>query len=500
MVGHTSSGLRGLLHRGSTYLLSNVIVQAGSLVTFPLYARSLGPSGYGALALLLALTSVLSTILILGLNTAVTRTASLAGEDETRAAGTALLYVSATGALLCAITAVVRDPLMALVAPDMSSTTSWVMPLAMAYVTLTAMLQVVLAQAVARNRAAVYLTAAILTTAVTLGAAIVLVGLLDGGVGGVVVALTCGALAALVFTAPRVLHSGWARFSPPLLHAMLAFGIGLVPMNLAAWGLDLADRYILSHYVPMAEVGRYSAAYKVGTLAMMGLVIPFRTAFQPFLFRADKRADGPVVIGQVVRLFIIASLWCALAVSVIGPELLRVLAGPAYVSASYIVPWIAAGSVMVGLTTAFVAGILLRDKTYLGAISYGVAAAFNIGLNFVLIPRYGALGAAVATLVADSLLAVVFVGISEWLYRTPVDFPRIAVCVAWLGVAAVVCVAASRGLDGSPFDLPVRLAVLLGFAASCVWAGGLTAGERHGVNAALLSLRGAAARLAGKRS
>lgn len=495
-----SSGIAGLVRRGSAYLLSNAIVQAGSLITFPLYARRLGPSGYGALALLLALTSVLTTVVILGLNTAVTRVAAGGDRDDSRAAGTALMYVLVAGFALCVAATVLRAPLLTLIAPSATPSLSWVMPLAMAYVTLTAALQVVLAQATAQNRAALYLTAAVVNTACTLGAAIVLVGLWDGGVGGAMVALTAGTLAAFVVTAPRVLRRDWARFSPRLFQTMLVFGIGLLPMNLAAWALNLADRYILSHYVPMAEVGRYSAAYKVGSLAMIALVLPFRTAFVPFLFQAGKRPNGPAVIGQVVRLFAVASLWCALAVSVVGPELLRVLAGSAFVSAANIVPWVAAGTVMVGLTTAFSAGILLRDRTYLGAVSYGVAAAFNIALNLVLIPMYGALGAAVATLLADSLLALVFVAISERLYRTPVNFPRIAICLLWLGIAATVCAVTSNVLADSVLDLPIRVSVVLAFAAACTFGGGLTASERQGVRSVVTSVWEAASKGAGRMS
>lgn len=485
MGAEKPSGIAGLARRGSTYFLSNVLVQAGSLITFPLYARSLGPSGYGILSVLLALTSVLSALLILGLNTAVIRYAAGEGRDDARAVGTALVYVLAIGSASTAVVGLWQDWLLGIIYPSAPASSSWILPLAMAFVTVSATLQLVLAQATARNRARVYLLSATANTAVTLCTAIVIVGVLNAGVGGALAAMTAGAVTAVALTAVQVLPRGWPRFSPALLKKMALFGIGLLPMNIAAWALNLADRYLLSQYVTIDDVGRYSAAYKVGSLAVIFLIMPFRTAFIPFIFQASKQTDGPKVIGQVVRLFTLTSLWCGFALSAFGPELMRLFAGPEFVSAASVVPWVAAGTVMVGLTTAFSAGILLSGKTYLGAVSYGCAAGFNIALNLMMIPVLGILGAALATLLADSLLAIVFILLSYRLYRTPVGFPRVAVCLVWLCLAVLVCVMADRALTGSLLGLTVRVVAVLAFAASCAWGGGLTASERANAASAL---------------
>src|SRR5262249_50622044 len=49
--------------------------------------------------------------------------------------------------------------------------------------------------------------------------------------------------------------------------------------------------------------------------------------------------------------------------------------------------------------------ILAQHRTRLQAAINGLSAAVNIGLNFVLIPRYGIVGAAAATLMAELTVA-----------------------------------------------------------------------------------------------
>jgi len=475
----SSLSIGGLIRSGSTYLLANLAVQASSLVTFPLYARCLGPSGYGTLALLLAFTNVLTTVLALGLNTAIIKFAAGDTQEDARAVWTAVTYVALSAVVLIPLAAGFREPLLGFIAPSVSGSASWLIPLAVAYVAVAATLLMLLAQATAENRARLYLAGSVANALCSLTVAVLLVGVSHMGVGGALIALITGSVSAILLVAPKVLRRESAAVSARLLLSMTAFGIGLLPMNLAAWALDLADRYVLSHFVSMAEVGQYSAAYRVGSLIIVGLVAPFRTAFVPFLFRIGKRPNGPNVIAQVTRLFVITSLVCALVVSVFVPELLRLLAGPRFVSVSEIVIWVAAGSVLVGLTTPFSAGIMLCNKTYLGALSFGVAAACNIGLNLFLIPPYGIRGAAIATLLSDLLLALLFVGTSERLYRTPLEGRRILVCLLWLALAALLSMPMATTAAHSVVVVLCKLAIIVAFAAACIFGGGLTKAERN---------------------
>jgi O-antigen/teichoic acid export membrane protein len=130
----------------------------------------------------------------------------------------------------------------------------------------------------------------------------------------------------------------------------------------------------------------------------------------------------------------------------------HVLTRPLFYPGSRVVPILAFGA------TAFIAfnvmsiGIGRAKKTQFNWVVTGAAAVVNIGLNFVLIPPYGMMGAAVSTLVA---YLVMFFGMA---IRANQVFP---VPYQWRRIAIAVGVAVGLTVLGKSLDVPLAGAVLL---------------------------------------
>jgi len=112
--------------------------------------------------------------------------------------------------------------------------------------------------------------------------------------------------------------------------------------------------------------------------------------------------------------------------------------------------------------------LFLADKTHLYAISSLVAVCLIIGLNWLLVPRYGAYGAAWATLTAF-LVRYLFVYInSQKQYRIDYDWVRIFKLVGICSILYLIrvlvdtsSVVASLAISGAMFILFVVLAAKL---------------------------------------
>ena len=78
---------------------------------------------------------------------------------------------------------------------------------------------------------------------------------------------------------------------------------------------------------------------------------------------------------------------------------------PSYYAAEAVIPIVAVSIMFFGMYSFITIGISIRRKTWFAVILTTVAALANVGLNMVLIPRYGSIGAAVSTLIAYVLLA-----------------------------------------------------------------------------------------------
>lgn len=179
---------------------------------------------------------------------------------------------------------------------------------------------------------------------------------------------------------------------------LIQFGLVMVPHALAGAALVLVDRWILQVLRGEDAVGRYAAAYAIGSALTFGLSA-VSTIAEPRLFAvADTMGDSHIIATTSLygRLLLIAasSLGAAIALFTIvasgtgipiisdeGALIRLVIAGhlalPAYLAAS---------GVLQARTTA----------TGLAKIS-AAAAALNVGLNFALIPNLGIHGAALAT-------------------------------------------------------------------------------------------------------
>jgi O-antigen/teichoic acid export membrane protein len=216
------------------------------------------------------------------------------------------------------------------------------------------------------------------------------------------------------------------------LREMLAFALPLIPAAIAVWFINLADRYFLQYYSTTSEVGLYQVGYSIAMLAAL-VTGAFQQAWNPFFLSVHKNERAKEIYGTAL----LAYLWvmCALCtlISLVAPEILRIFTRPAYYGASTVVPFLAFSYVMLGLTDIARVGPTLAKKTKPIGSAVAWAAALNMLLNFVLIPRWGKEGAAIATLMAQATVPVYLFWRSQKVYPIPYSFASAALIVAFAG-------------------------------------------------------------------
>ena len=162
------------------------------------------------------------------------------------------------------------------------------------------------------------------------------------------------------------------------------------------------DVVLLGFLATSREVGLYSAAYRL-TFLLMSVVASISAAYMPSYARVVDEGARPTRRLMEASLATGALIGAPLIIGVIvtAPALIELLFGAAYVEAATALRLL---TLSVGLIFVYwIAGNLLivvhRIGTY--AKMQAVAAAVNIGLNLVLIPRFGISGAALATLASE---------------------------------------------------------------------------------------------------
>lgn len=207
---------------------------------------------------------------------------------------------------------------------------------------------------------------------------------------------------------------------------MLSFGLPLVPAGLAAWIMTLADRYFLQFLSTPTELGLYSLGYKFGMVVQALIVGPFTLAWAPFLWSVAKEKNAKEVYSSVLTYFVLVGMFATLVLSVLSREVLMVMVTPPFYSAYKAIPLIALSYVLYGCYFVFNPGMLIAKKTKYAALIVGAGAIVNLGLNYLLIPGYGMMGAAVATVISYLLLPIGLFFLSRRYYPIEYEWSRIA--------------------------------------------------------------------------
>jgi O-antigen/teichoic acid export membrane protein len=260
---------------------------------------------------------------------------------------------------------------------------------------------------------------------------VVLVGYLRLGVLGALVSTLLGALVGAglgLFLARSYVR---LAIDPDRLRQMARFGLPLVVVGCAVFVLTSADRYFLKAYTGDTALGIYALAYKIGMVMSMA-VNAFTVAWQPLLLRIIQDEEAKRTLARVLLYYLLGSGLLLVVVGSFSPEIVSVLATPAFAPAGRVVPFILASYLLFGIYYFFTLGSIVLERTRLIAANVLVAMVINLVANALLIPPLGITGAATATILSYLVLAIGMFLVSQRLYPLPVPILRI------LGLGAVV--------------------------------------------------------------
>lgn len=109
----------------------------------------------------------------------------------------------------------------------------------------------------------------------------------------------------------------------------------------------------------------------------------------------------------------------------VGKDLLTVLASNKYLEASSIIPYVIVANMIYTLQIVLNSGLFIYKKTHHLLTTRVFALIINIGFNLLLIPKYGIVGAAQATLVAYVIFIICITYLSFKLFSFPIEYRRI---------------------------------------------------------------------------
>jgi O-antigen/teichoic acid export membrane protein len=292
------------------------------------------------------------------------------------------------------------------------------------------------------QRSGAYLIATLINLGLTVGATLVLVAVLEKGPIGVIVGNFTGTL--LVYFGLLVYRREQLglELDRPLLREMNRFGMPLVPSALFLWVLNFSDRFFLVKLAGPREVGLYSIGVRMASGIIL-LLAAFRTAWPAFAYSIQDDREAKRAYSYVLTYIVLITSWMALGLGVLAPWLVKLLTTEQFYSAERVVAPLAFAAAAFGAYIVVVIGIGRARKTRSNWLITGAAAVLNVILNLLLIPPYGMIGAAIATIGAYAVLFLGMAWKAQQVYPVPYQWRRVATAFG----AAIVLTVLGRLLD-----------------------------------------------------
>ena len=447
------------------YAAANFGAKAIGFFLLPVYTRFLSPADYGIISLAEIIAGVLASVISLGLDPAMRRlyfSFPEAATEQLRYVGT-VLWLAFTLNLILGSAVL----FMAYEQNGKLSSVPFFPYIALALTTalILQVPQYAMATLQIQSKAGSFGKIVLLLATLTAFSTVVFVAVLHGQAKGMLLGKLIAALAAAAISLPVLWPWLRAGFRWAFIRITLPLALPLIPHQLIALGLVVADRFILERTRTMAEVGIYSVAYTCG-MAMFMITSSVMQAWSPVFF--DLARDGEVLKSRrSVLSAAIAELLIFLAIlgGAAAPVFARFL-DPRYSELARLIPLVVAGYLFHGFFALLQLSIMQSKRSHAVLLSSALALAVNVALNFAWIPRWGMYGAAYATIAGyASEAAAAYIFAQRW---DRLDYPMKRVSILFVLLVCMVIVSQSSFILAPTVIL---LAFIAGIAAAVMVSG-----------------------------
>jgi O-antigen/teichoic acid export membrane protein len=164
--------------------------------------------------------------------------------------------------------------------------------------------------------------------------------------------------------------------------------------------------------------------------AIIFLLTAFRTAWPAFAYSIEDDDEARRTYGYVLTYLLYAVSWLALALGLLAPWLVHLLATPHFYAASRVVGLLAFAAVAYSGYVVVLIGIGRARRTQSNWVITGGAALLNLALNVILIPPYGMIGAAISTIAAYTAMFLAMAWRAQRVFHVPYQWRRIVTLTA----------------------------------------------------------------------
>ena len=452
---------RDLLKHSSIYGVGQILSRLASILLLPVYTFFLRPADYGLIAILDLITGVLAIFIGGGMVAAVNRFHFDTNnrEEQARVWWSGMAFVCLASTAICLPAVLARDALANLTLGPDAPNGGLCYALALATVWFSTVGQIPETYLRVRKWSSLSVGLSLGRLLLNIALNVSLLTLTRLGVVGVLLGnLITNILMTLILVGVIVREERPLGIDHRVFGQMMRFGAPLIITAFFSMIMHQADRYLLRMHVGMDQVGVYSLAYQVGQGVNTLFLVPFTAIWNVVLYELAKQPNSKQLYADVFSYFVRALGIVMLGAALFARPLLAVLTPDDYSAAASLVPIVCLAYFLFSLHEHFRVPCLLAKKSMNLIPVYGLAAVVNVLANLALIPRFGVIGAAWASVATFGTFSMF--GLYQYRKISRYPYPLLkCTCVT----AGLCFTYQAYTWSGDAWEWPISLAVCIGW-------------------------------------
>lgn len=397
--------IKHLLKHSIIYSISNVALKASGVILLPIYTHYFSVQEYGRLGLILVIVVLMSQSLILGQGMSIIR---YNNSSEFSDKSNSILFTLTVLVMISIILFILlTESFLVQIAGWFGDAALYkeYLNIAIYIIAFTTLNNLFLSKIRADDKSVLYTISAVAKVILMIVTSIYLIVVLGLGIKGALYSQLAGEVVQTVIVLPTMIKQMKIKFEHSIIRHTIKFGVPLVFSAMAINLLNGSDRFILKFLSGETELGLYELGYRVAGIVNMFVVMPFGLTLMPIAYKIYNQAGDKEYYKKLKTYVAFVLVWSGLAIAIFGKELVELFASQSsYYQAASVVPFIVLAYLLYGISMISSLGMYLTGNSHYMAYITILSTALNIGLNFLLIPHYGMIGAAINTVIAYAIL------------------------------------------------------------------------------------------------
>ena len=381
--------------------IAEIFLRLRGLILVPFITRQFGPINYGVWSQVSVVAITVAPIIAMGTNPAALRLLPGLKSEEQRSQFSAWMFFLLLMASIAGLPILFWKNQIATLFFGSSNGYVAFLPLAILVLAVGLMLDSMRTWYRIKNDALGASLLDIGETLLTLGAAVLML-VRNETVYELVIYTIVASFVTLIFAVlVYARNPGWAKPDFSVIKRLLSYGIPLLPAGLAAWALNYSDRLIIVNYQGLFQIGVYSVAYSLGASVIELISKPLRAMLHPSLAELYNQKDYRGfhrLFTYSTRALSVICIPAAVGLLALGKPIISLVSTEDFLAGGTLIGVIAIAYYLSKMAGNYGFVLSMAKATWLDSVAMIVSLGVNLSLNFVLIPRIGLFGAAIATL------------------------------------------------------------------------------------------------------